>query len=107
MSTDHHHHHHAGAGPVVLDVGGDVGALVLLATPEMDQVEIEISAVGRPRTGQHVAVHPRQLGGRIVHAAVYPDLARGSYELWDSDGRTALTVQIDGGRITEAVWPTA
>jgi len=101
------HHHHAGEGPVVLDVGGDVGALVLLAGPELDQTEIEISAVGRARTGQHVAVHPRRLGDQVVHAAVYPALAGGSYELWDATGRPALTVRIEGGQVTEANWPTA
>jgi len=101
------HHHHAGEGPVVLDVGGDVGALVLLAGPELDQAEIEISAVGRARTGQHVAVHPRRLGDRVVHAAVYPALVGGTYELWDPIGRSALTVRIEGGQVTEANWPTA
>ncbi len=99
------HHHHAGDGPVVLDVGGDVGALVLLARPEVDQLEIEISEVGQPRTGAHVAVHRRQVGGRVVHAAVYPELVRGSYELWDTAGRSALTVRIEGGRVTQAAWP--
>ena len=101
------HRHHAGEGPVVLDVGGDVGALVLLAGPELDQAEIEISAVGQARTGQHVAVHPRRLGDRVVHAAVYPALVGGSYELWDPSGRSALTVRIEGGQVTEANWPTA
>jgi len=101
------HHHHAGEGPVVLDVGGDVGALVLLAGPELDQAEIEISAVGQARTGQHVAVHPRRVGNRVVHAAVYPALVGGSYELWDAAGQAALTVRIEGGRITQAHWPTA
>jgi len=101
------HRHHAGEGPVVLDVGGDVGALVLLAGPELDQAEIEISAVGQARTGKHVAVHPRRLGDRVVHAAVYPALVGGSYELWDPSGRSALTVRIEGGQVTEANWPTA
>ena len=101
------HRHHAGEGPVVLDVGGDVGALVLLAGPELDQAEIEISAVGQARTGQHVAVHPRRVGNRVVHAAVYPALVGGSYELWDAAGQAALTVRIEGGRITQAHWPTA
>ena len=107
MNAHHGPHHHAGEGPVVLDVGGDVGALVLIAGAELDQAEIEISAVGQPRTGQHVAVHPRQVGGRVVHAAVYPDLTRGVYELWDSAGRAALTVRIEGGQVTQAAWPAA
>jgi hypothetical protein len=101
------HHHHAGDGPVVVDVGGNVGALVLLAEPRMVGAEIEISPVGRPSQRQHVAVHPRQTGGRVIHAAVYPALVAGGYDLWDPEGSPALTVQISGGRITQAVWPGA
>jgi hypothetical protein len=101
------HHHHAGEGPVVIDIGGDVGALILLAEPTMVGAEIEISPVDQPNQRQHVAVHPRQAGGRVIHAAVYPALVAGGYELWDQKGRPVLTVQIDGGRITQAVWPAA
>jgi hypothetical protein len=88
----------------VLDVGGDVGALVLLAGEDMVGAELHISAYGEPDGGRHVAIHPRQLGGRTVHAAVYPDLTAGSYQLWTEDGRPAMTVEITGGSITQAHW---
>ena len=99
------HRHTADGGPIVLDVGGAVGALVLHATRESTGLEIEISPVEEPRRRHHVAVHPRQLGDRTVYAAVYPELVWGDYLLWSPDGRPALTVSIAGGRVTEATWP--
>jgi hypothetical protein len=104
MSHTHGHHHTANGGPVVLDVGGEVGALVLLTGPEMAGAELHISQYGEPDTGQHVAVHPRQLGGRVVHAAVYPELVGGRYQLWAPDGTPAMTVVVTGGAVAEAEW---
>lgn len=102
--THGHDHHHAGDGPVVVDIGDDVGALVLYTPEEMAGAEIEISALGAGRDGAHVAVHARQAGGREVHAAVYPALRRGSYLLWRPDGRPTRPVEVAGGTITEARW---
>jgi hypothetical protein len=118
MKTDlpHHHdltrprqvvgsQHDAGAGPVMLDVGGEVGALVLLTSADLDGAEIEISPIGAPDRRQHVAVHRRCVAGGDVHAAVYPSLVRGTYQLWSATQVAALTVRIRGGHVTEASWP--
>ncbi len=99
------HRHTADGGPVVLDVGGEFGALVLLAAPEAAGEEIEISRLDEPSYRTHVAVHPRHLGGGVVHAAVYPDLREGDYLLWGSTGDAVLSVTVPGGRVVEAVWP--
>lgn len=98
------HRHTAYGGPVVLDVGGDVGALVLVTDESMVGAEIHISPYGEPDTGRHVAVHPRTLGGRTVHAAVYADLVAGLYQLWSADGTPAMTVTVAGGAVTESRW---
>jgi ABC-type Zn2+ transport system substrate-binding protein/surface adhesin len=37
---------HAGQGPVVLDIGGDIGALIIAATAELAGHEIELRPVG-------------------------------------------------------------
>ena len=45
---------HAGTGPVVLDIGGDVGALVVVMPADMDGLEVEIIPTGtdaRPAGG--------------------------------------------------------
>jgi hypothetical protein len=104
-SHSHDHNHVAGQGPTVLDIGDDVGALVLYTTAEMVGAEIEISPDGEPDRRRHVAVHPRQFPGGTAYAAVYYGLAAGTYDLWGADGSRALTVSIEGNEITEAVWP--
>jgi len=97
--------HLAGQGPPVLDIGGDVGALVLRTPSALVGAEIEISPVGNPSARRHVAVHIRRYPRGTAYAAVYPSLEAGSYELWAADGTVVLTVSIQGGTITEATWP--
>ena len=99
------HPHEAGHGAVVVDIGGDVGALVLLTDAGMVGSEIEISPVGQDGRRSHVAVHARPRPGRDpVCAAVYPALAAGGYRLWRPDGTPAGTVTVAGGRVTEVAW---
>ncbi|HEY7859709.1 MAG TPA: hypothetical protein VIC82_14530 [Candidatus Nanopelagicales bacterium] len=100
------HRHTADGGPIVLDLGGDVGALVLHTGSEQVGLELEISPIDHPNDRQHVAVHPRNLGDRVVYAAVYPDLVQGDYHIWSPLGDPALAVAITGGRITQADWPS-
>ena len=101
----HDHNHVAGNGPTVIDIGDDVGALVLYTTEELVGAEIEISPDVEPDRRRHVAVHPRQYPGGTAYAAVYYGLEAGSYQLWAADGSVALTVSIEGNMITEAMWP--
>ena len=102
----HDHNHVAGQGPTVLDIGDDMGALVLYTSAELVGAEIEISPDGEPDRRRHVAVHPREIpGGTTTYAAVYYGLEAGTYDLWAADGSRALTVSIEGNEISEAVWP--
>ena len=102
----HDHNHVAGQGPTVLDIGDDMGALVLYTSAELVGAEIEISPDGEPDRRRHVAVHPREIpGGTTTYAAVYYGLEAGTYDLWAADGSRALTVSIEGNEIAEAVWP--
>jgi hypothetical protein len=98
---------HAGQGRAVpLDIGGDVGALVVDLPAELDGVEIEI----RPLAGSnvaHVAVVARPApNGRAMHTAVFAGLREGGYELYRKpDGPVELCVDITGGEVTHAGWP--
>jgi hypothetical protein len=99
---------HAGHGPVMLDIGGDVGALVVTAPAALDGQEIEIRPIDRPAPEHlpHVAVLPRRTPNGIQHSAVFAGLAAGSYELYRRpDGPVALSVTVIGSEVCQAHWP--
>ena len=102
----------AGQGSVLLDIGGDVGALVVETPREMTGTEVEVRPVrrarGQDRHAPHVAVVARSVGSGSVPSLVFPQLRAGHYRLSvKGSGLVAMTVQVSGGRVTDARWPTA
>lgn len=89
---------------VVLDIGEDVGALVLYTPPAYAGREIEMSPAGDDDRRTHTGVHPRRLGGRTFYAAVYPALRAGVWRLWTDDSGLPDRVTITGGVVTELDW---
>ncbi len=101
----------AGEGPVLLDIGGDVGALIVTMPEHTRGLEVEIRPAGataaahdhaQPHTHEHSHVHPHGDDHSHPHAAphyphvgvverrtpegthlslVYPDVVEGDYEL--------------------------
>jgi hypothetical protein len=95
-----------GPGTVVLDLGADVGALILYTPSEMDGREIEISRDDKPgghRT--HSRVRPRPTAKATTYAAVYPGLTAGSYTLWRDHHTPAAAFAVTGGQVTTCHWP--
>jgi len=93
---------HATQAAVILDIGGDTGALVLYASAEDDTAEIEISPGTDPAAPRsHNQVHPRRAPAGTVYSAVYPALAAGEYTLWRDEHTPEATVVIRGGQVTE------
>ena len=97
------------SGSVVLDLGPGTGALVLLAPPELDGAEIEISLVAGDGVGQgiprtHSRVRRRELPGRLQFAAVYPGLPAGDYVIWRDASTRAAVVTVAGASVTTARW---
>lgn len=106
---------------VVLDIGGDIGALILYTKPEANGAEIEISPREHSHSQNeghhhdsddhphhhhraHNQVHERNFNGRVFFAAVYPELKAGEYDLW-GDGDTPVDhVTIVGGQVAELDW---
>lgn len=118
---------HAGQGSVLLDIGGDIGALIVTMPPDSVGSEVEILRHGTsrhdlehvhddgPEHGHghghghppHVAVVRRPVaGGAVVPSLVFPDLEQGRYDLVEKGSdQVRLTVRISGGEVTNAVWP--
>jgi hypothetical protein len=89
---------------VVLDIGEDVGALIIHADPEMHGVEVEISPAEDDARRSHKEVLQRAMNGRPAFTAVFDGLAAGSYTLWVAGEPRARRVVIDGAAITELDW---
>jgi hypothetical protein len=114
---------HAGQGSVLLDIGGDIGALVVTTPASMVGVEVEIGPEGAAFGHHHhhhhdhdhshehghlahVAVVRRPVQGGEVPALVFGELSAGRYALAEkgtSDVR--LVVDVRGGEVTSVEWP--
>lgn len=66
---------------MVLDIGAETGALVVHTTEDLCDAEIEIRSAGTPWAGTHTVVRPRDHGGAVRFAAVFPALLAGTYEI--------------------------
>lgn len=102
-----HNHHTLQASPngsVVLDIGADVGALVLYVPATDLGREIEISQVGSSGPRTHAAVRERRMDHGTLHCAVYAGLAAGEYTIWADDTTPGGTATVIGGRVTELDW---
>ena len=120
---------YAGQGSVLLDIGGDIGALVVQLPPSMEGLEIEIAPTDDDPDHEqehnhhhhdhhdhddhhhdgphrpHVAVTARPSGDAVMHSAVFPDVRAGHYDLNERSGPVRLRVEVVGGQVTEAAWP--
>jgi hypothetical protein len=105
MSGHGHHHEHplppSGHGTVVLDIGGDVGALVVHATGGLDGAEIELARRGESQAFVHTEVRERRLPEGTVYAGVFPAVAVGEYTLLGLHGGPDHDVTISSGSVTE------
>jgi hypothetical protein len=96
----------SGPGTVVLELGADVGALVLFTPAELDGREIEISRDETPGARRtHSQVRPRNLAKVTRYAAVYPDLPAGTYTIWADEQTRAGSVAVAGGHVANWSWP--
>jgi hypothetical protein len=108
-SRDHPHDHGPGAagplerithvhgGPTVLDIGGEIGALVVLVGDDRLGTELFVRAPdGREA---HTGVWRRRLGLHPVAAAVFCELTQGTYALLAPSGQGHQAVTIIGGDV--------
>ncbi|HEX6355196.1 hypothetical protein [Actinophytocola sp.] len=87
---------------LVLDIGGEIGALVIHTGPTLAEREIEISpATDRNAKREHNVVHPRTDRHRTAYTAVFPSVPAGDYTVWAPDGTPDTVITIRGGEVTE------
>ena len=117
---------HAGQGPVLLDVGGDVGAVVVHLTAAWEGAEVEVAPAGHDHAHEerghdhrhhhghdqdhghhhpHVAVVGRPTEGGLAYTAVFPELTAGRYAFRMAGEADGLTVDVRGGEVSEVSWP--
>jgi hypothetical protein len=89
---------------VVLDIGGEYGALIVHADPDLHGVEVEISPAGEDAARQHKQVLERRMNGRPAFTVVFDRIPGGRYSLWVDDEPRAREVAVAAGEITELDW---
>jgi hypothetical protein len=116
-STGRAENPYAGQGSVLLDIGGDVGAVVVTMPDGMVGVEVEVRPEGgregvddaedRAHTHHpHVAVVARPVRGGRLPSLVFPEVEQGRYGLYLKDqGTRVVGVTVRGGEVTHVSWP--
>jgi hypothetical protein len=100
----------AGQGSVLLDIGGDVGALVVEMPAAMEGVEVEARRTAETTVGHvhhpHVAVVNRPVEGGVQPSLVFPELVEGGYGLGlKGAAEVHLVAVVRGGEVTTVTWP--
>jgi hypothetical protein len=110
-SHEHDPHHVDARAGAVLDIGGDVGALLVATDPEMVGVEVEVCPVDGPVIRTHTAIHRREVGSSVSHSGLFPALAAGSYRLLRAKGAVPTdddpVVTVVGGEVTTYRWTSS
>lgn len=88
----------------ILDIGGDVGALILYTDAGYAEREIEVSLEGDDEHRTHTAIHERRSGAGVVYAGIYPELHAGRYRIWADRPGLLDHVTIAGGEVAEVDW---
>jgi len=92
---------------VVLEIGEDIGALVVHTNPDMHGLEVEISPDGKDDVRSHKEVLERSSNGRPAYTAVFDGLRAGSYTLWNCGEPCARGVKVAAGQVAELDWRIA
>jgi hypothetical protein len=89
---------------VALDIGGELGALIVETDARMHGLEIEIARQERDARRTHKQVLARYNGRRRAYTLVFDALREGRYTLWLEDRALATDVEVCGGEVTKLDW---
>jgi hypothetical protein len=88
----------------VLEIGEDVGALIVYTDPGLRGTEVEISPTADDRRRSHKEVLERTAGGGCGHVLVFDGVSEGAHTLWIGGSPRAREVRVEGGAIAELDW---
>ncbi len=91
---------HVHGGAMVLDIGGEVGALHVLLDDEWVGRELFLVA-DDPNLDVHTGVWWRHAGADHVASALFGALEAGRYHVLDRAGRRWWEVEVRGGELAE------
>ena len=83
----------------MLDIGGDIGALVATMPPTAVGTELYLRPIHDPATTVHTGVWERVQAGPVVTVALFPELREGTYHLLNEHGAAVHSVEIVGGEV--------
>ena len=90
--------------PVVLDIGGSTGALIVYAEADLADTPVELSPTGSDDAKFHQHVLERPIPDGSTYAAVFDKVTEGSYTLWLHGEPRVRDHQITGGQVSEVDW---
>ncbi len=90
------------AGHAVLDIGEDIGSLIIYTRESLLGYQIDVSLKGNANAKRvHTDVLERRIAGRPVFAAIFAELPEGEYVTWSDPAETFTIV---GGSVAELNW---
>jgi len=99
QSIDRVHTEHA-----ILDIGDEVGALIIHCRPELHGKQIDVSRRGYEWQRLHTDVLERRVNQRSIFAALFLALPEGDYIIWGNGAEPVGEIAITGGQVTEVDW---
>jgi len=87
----------------MLDLGADMGALVVYTDASLHGTEIELGPSGRDAR-RHKQVHVRASGTGRLYAAVFDRVPAGRHTLSLDGAPHELGVEVEAGCVTELDW---
>ncbi len=93
--------------PVVLDIGGSIGALIVYADETLIDIPVEVSPADSDADKFHQHILERPTPEDTSYAAVFDKITEGKYTLWLHGEPRARDFQITGGAVAEVDWRSA
>lgn len=92
---------------VVLELGEELGALIVQTDPELLGLEVEISPAADDTARSHKEVLERVSAGRSAFVLVFDGLVEGLYTLWLEGRPRSREVCVRAGEVARLDWRSA